>query len=84
VIRFVSVLEKRPRTAPLIPLSLPTEREWILKILGTQGRFVYGLYRRQMKAIGLLGSIDKLFGVPTMTRNWNTINTIVDIVQSGK
>jgi uncharacterized protein (DUF1697 family) len=80
VIRFVSVLEKRPRALPPIPMRLPTDGKWILKILGTQCRFVFGVYRRQMKAIGYLGAMDKIFGTPATTRNWNTITTIVDLL----
>jgi len=34
-----------------------------------------------MKAIGYLGRIDKLFGVPATTRNWNTIVAIVRILK---
>jgi uncharacterized protein (DUF1697 family) len=84
VIRFVSVLEKRPRVLPSLPLSLPADGKWILKVLGTQNRFLFGLYRRQMKAIGYLGSIDKIFGVAATTRNWNTIATIVNVLKSTK
>lgn len=84
VVRFVSVLEKRPRVLPSIPISLPADGKWILRILGTQNRFLFGLYRRQMKAISLLGSIDKIFGVSATTRNWNTITTIVDVLKSGE
>ncbi|MGA8231368.1 MAG: DUF1697 domain-containing protein [Candidatus Acidiferrales bacterium] len=82
VIRFVSVLEKRPRVLPSIPMSLPPDGQWILRILGTQNRFLFGLYRREMKAIGYLGSIDKIFGVSATTRNWNTITTIINVLKS--
>jgi len=34
-----------------------------------------------MKAISYLGQIDKLFGVPATTRNWNTIVAIVRILK---
>ena len=34
-----------------------------------------------MKTIGYLGRIDKLFGVPVTTRNWNTIVAIVRILK---
>jgi len=34
-----------------------------------------------MKTIGYLGQIDKLFGVPATTRNWNTIIAIVRILK---
>ena len=72
IVRFVSVLAKRLRALPL-PLSLPSDDDWLLKIIAIQDRFVLGLYRRQMKAISYLGKIKKLLGVPVTTRNWNTI-----------
>ncbi|HEY6207886.1 MAG TPA: hypothetical protein VIW28_02425 [Gemmatimonadales bacterium] len=34
-----------------------------------------------MKTIGYLGRLDKLFGVPGTTRNWNTIVAIVRILK---
>ena len=44
-----------------------------MRILARQNRFVIGMYRRHMKVIGLLGTLDRLYGVPVTTRNWNTI-----------
>jgi uncharacterized protein (DUF1697 family) len=55
--------------------------DWLLKVIAIRGRFVLGLYRRQMKAIGYLGKIEKLFGVPATTRNWNTIEKVVKILR---
>jgi len=78
--RFASVLAKRPGTLPSVPISLPSAEEWLLKIIAIQGRFVLGLYRRQMKAIGYLGKIEKLLGTPATTRNWNTIEKITKIL----
>src|SRR5438309_3542018 len=63
ITRFVSVLHKPPRPLPSLPLSLPSETDWLLKIIAFQGRFVLGLYRRQMIAIGYLGKIEKILGV---------------------
>src|ERR1700720_858800 len=102
IVRFVSVLAKRPgirsglhqmstarpaRTIkpqtsqlPPLPLSLPSDDDWLLKIIAIQDRFVLGLYRRQMKAISYLGKIEKKFGVAATTRNWNTIQKIVQIL----
>jgi uncharacterized protein (DUF1697 family) len=48
----------------------------LLRIVAREGRFVLGLYRRQMKAIGYLGALDRIFGVPVTTRNWNTVTAI--------
>ena len=80
VVRFVSVLSRRPRSAPPTPMTLPPTGEWLLKILGRDDRFVFGLYRRHMKVIGYLGTLDRLFGVPVTTRNWNTITAIARVV----
>src|SRR5271167_2509190 len=81
IVRFVSILSKAGRVRPSIPISLPPGREWFLRVIGSKNRFVFGLYRRHMKAIGYLGQIDKLFGVPATTRNWNTIIAIVRILK---
>jgi uncharacterized protein (DUF1697 family) len=80
IVRFVSVLAKRLRTLPLFPLSLPSDDDWLVKIIAIQDRFVLGLYRRQMRAITYLGKIEKQFGVPVTTRNWNTIEKVAKIL----
>jgi len=80
IVRFVSVLSQRPRSAPLLPMSFPSSGKWLLKILARDHRFVFGLYRRHMKVISYLGSFDRLFGVPATTRNWNTITAIARVL----
>ena len=81
IVRFVSILSKAGRVRPAIPITLPPGGEWSLRVISSQNRFVCGVYRRHMKAIGYLGQIDKLFGVPATTRNWNTIAAIVRILK---
>jgi uncharacterized protein (DUF1697 family) len=83
IVRFVSVLAKPLRALPPLPLSLPSDDDWLLKIISIQGRFVLGLYRRQMKAISYLGKIEKRLGVPVTTRNWNTIEKVVKILRNA-
>jgi uncharacterized protein (DUF1697 family) len=80
ITRFVNVLAKRVRTPPDLPISLPSENDWLLKIIAIQNRFVLGLYRRHMKAISYLGKIERLLGVPATTRNWNTIKKVANIL----
>jgi uncharacterized protein (DUF1697 family) len=84
IVRFVSLLSQRPRAVPPMPMSLPSSGEWLLKVLGCDNRFVFGVYRRQMKAIGYLGGLDKLFGAPATTRNWNTFTAIAKALGSAK
>ncbi len=81
VVRFVSVLSKPCRARPSIPITIPTRGEWSLRVIALKNRFAFGVYRRHMKTIGYLGQLDKLFGVPTTTRNWNTIMSIVRILK---
>jgi uncharacterized protein (DUF1697 family) len=83
ITRFVSVLAKRLRALPPLPLSLPSDDDWLLKIIAIQDRFVLGLYRRQMKAISYLGKIENLLGEPATTRNWNTIQKVVQILKDA-
>jgi uncharacterized protein (DUF1697 family) len=80
IVRFVSVLSKRPRKEPPTPMRFPSSGKWLLRILGREGRFILGLYRRHMKVIGYLGALDGLFGVPVTTRNWNTITAIARVL----
>ena len=82
IIRFVNVLHKPVRKAPVLPLFLPSENDWLAKVIAIQGRFVLGLYRREMKAIGYLGKIEKQLGVPATNRNWNTLEKIVKVLKS--
>jgi uncharacterized protein (DUF1697 family) len=82
VVRFVSVLSKRPRLAPSTPIKFPASRRWLLKILARHHRFVIGMYRRHMKVIGYLGALDRLYGVPVTTRNWNTIAAIARVLRN--
>lgn len=80
ITRFVSVSAKPLRALPPLPLSLPSADDWLLKIVTIQGRFVLGLYRREMKAISYLGKLEKLLGVPGTVRNWNTIEKVAKVL----
>src|SRR5438876_6149628 len=83
ITRFVSVAAKRIATPPPLPFNLPSENEWLLKVIAIREKSILGLYRRQMKAIGYLGKIEKLVGVPATTRNWNTIEKIVKLLRNA-
>jgi uncharacterized protein (DUF1697 family) len=83
-VAFVSVLSRVPRKPPPLPLRLPPEGRWLVKVLGRDGRYIFGLYRRDMKVIGLLGRLDKLFGAPATTRNWNTLAAVAKVLVSPR
>ena len=84
VVRFVSVLAQAPRSAPPTPMSFPSTGKWLVRILARDGRFVVGMYRRHMKVIGYLGALDRVFGVPATTRNWNTLSAIAKVLDERR
>ena len=83
VVRFVSVLSQRPRAMPPLPMRLPATGPWLLRLLGADGRFVFGVYRRRMQVLRHLGTLDRLFGVPVTTRNWKTLTAIARVLGDG-
>jgi uncharacterized protein (DUF1697 family) len=67
-----------------LPVTFPPDGEWLVRVIASNKQFVFGVYRRHMKTISYLGQIDKLFGVPATTRNWNTILAVLRLLQGGE
>jgi uncharacterized protein (DUF1697 family) len=84
ITRFVNVLAKGLPSAPPLPLCLPSDDDWLLKIIAIENRFVLGLYQRQMKTIGYLGKVEKLLEIPATNRNWNTILKVAQILSQDQ
>lgn len=80
VTRFVSVVARRLRSKPELPLSLPSRTGWLLKVIDIRGRFVLGVYKREIKAISYLSQLEKQLGVATTTRSWNTVEKIAELL----
>ena len=82
VVPFVSILSEAGRRRVSLPIALPEGGAWLVRIIGSKKRLVYGVYRRHMKTIGYLGQIDRLFGAPATTRSWSTILAVLRILKS--
>lgn len=82
IVRFVSVLSKRGAIRGSLPISIPPEGDWLVRLIAMKNQFVFGMYRRHMKTIRYLGQIDKFFGAPATTRNWNTITAVMRILKN--
>jgi uncharacterized protein (DUF1697 family) len=82
IVRFVSILSSAGRVPAPLPITLPPRGRWLVRVIASDGRFLFGAYRRDMKTIGHLGQLDKLFGARATTRNWNTITAIARILRS--
>jgi uncharacterized protein (DUF1697 family) len=82
-VRFVSVLMGSPvGRLPEMPFGIPSNDDWYVRIVGRENRFVFGVYRRHMKTISYLGQIDKALGAPVTTRNWNTIEAVLRLLNT--
>ena len=84
VVRFVSILTRRGRIRAKLPIVLPDANDWLVRVIGADGPFVFGEYRRHMKTIGYLGQLDRLLGVPVTTRGWNTMLRVARILNEGE
>ena len=80
VVRFVSVVAGSTRGVPSKPIRLPEHGQWLVRVIGRHQQFILGEYRRHMKTIGYLGTLDKSFRGRVTTRNWNTVNAIAGIL----
>jgi len=78
---YVAFLPQAPRAKPRFPLLVPKEG---LEVFAMSGRDVFVVSRPDPKcSYGFPNrSIEKEFGVPATTRNWNTVVKIVKFAQS--
>jgi uncharacterized protein (DUF1697 family) len=80
---FVSVLAKRPSTLPRLPISQPPGEKWQVRIVAVSGKLVLSLWRRLGKTMLYPNEVvEKHFGAPATTRNWNTIVTLCGILKA--
>lgn len=84
VVRFVSILSTAGGVRASLPVAFPPDGDWLVRVIAAKGQFVFGMYRRHMKTITYLGRIDKLYGVPATTRNWNTMMAIARILKDQR
>jgi uncharacterized protein (DUF1697 family) len=84
VARYVTILARRPRTLPGLPICRPEGKDWQVKVVAVVGRFVLSLHRRMGRSLVYPNEVvEKKLGVSATTRNWNTIAAISCILQSG-
>ncbi|HXR96369.1 MAG TPA: DUF1697 domain-containing protein [Terriglobales bacterium] len=81
VVRFVTILSKAGGAQAALPVTFPPEGDWLVRAFASQGQFVFGTYRRDMKTIGYLAKLDQLFHGPSTTRNWNTITALIRVLK---
>ena len=74
---FLAEAPKRPDTAGLERLRIPSERFHL------KGRFFYTHTPEGFGKSKLAARAERLLGVPATARNWRTVTTLVDMVKSS-
>lgn len=83
LIPFVGIMARRRQFPATLPLKLPADGDWCVKVLRCEGRFVLGLHYRRMKAIALLGQLEKMLGLPITFRSWSTMVKVGQALRSS-
>jgi uncharacterized protein (DUF1697 family) len=79
--RFLSVMEKSPKTVSHFPLLRPERGPWEVMLVGRAGRYVLSLWRRLGRNILYPnGVVEKQFEAAATTRSWNTICAVGKIL----
>jgi len=82
---FVSILEKRPRAIPELPLHQPDGNAWQVKMIAVPGRFAVSLWRRTGKRLLYPNEVvEKRLGVRATTRTWDTLLAICDVLKRSE
>ncbi len=78
ITRYASFLKDPPSIRPALPLARPFAKEWRVKLVGFHQDTVLSLYRRVAgKAIDPNAVVEREFGCPATSRNWNTVLSLL-------
>jgi uncharacterized protein (DUF1697 family) len=79
--RFVSVLAKKPRPVPALPVVAPPGEGWQVRVAAVSGPFVLSFWRHLGDRMLYPNEVvEKAFRAPATTRNWNTIRKLCEVL----
>jgi uncharacterized protein (DUF1697 family) len=72
--KLVTVLAKKPKTLPKLPIRRPEGKEWQVDFFGIAGRFAFTFWRRGSGALIYPNAVaEKVLRIPGTTRSWSVI-----------
>jgi uncharacterized protein (DUF1697 family) len=78
---FVTVLARKPKMVPKLPIRWPEGKDWQVDFFRIAGRFAFTFLRPDPKRlIYPNGVVEKVFGIPGTTRSWSTIEAACKIL----
>jgi hypothetical protein len=72
--QFVSIMQQAPATRPRLPIEQPPGPNWEVRVVAVIGCFALSV--RRLGKTYPNPVVEKQFGFPATTRNWNTIEAI--------
>jgi hypothetical protein len=80
---LVTVLAKKPKTLPKLPIRRPEGKDWQVDFFRIAGRFALSFWWRPDPAKPLIypnAVVEKVLGIPGTTRSWSAIETACKIL----
>ena len=80
---YVTLLAAAPARAAAFPICVPDQKNWVVKLVELKDLAVLSLRRKIPGRFYPNEVVEKKLGVAGTTRNWNTIEKVLKILQSG-
>jgi uncharacterized protein (DUF1697 family) len=78
---MVTVLAKKPKTLPELPIRRPEGKDWQVDLFRVAGRFALSFWRGDRKRLIYPNEVaEKVLGIPGTTRTWSTIEAACKIL----
>jgi uncharacterized protein (DUF1697 family) len=78
---MVTVLGKKPKTLPELPIHRPEGTDWQVDLFRIAGRFALSFWRGDRKRLIYPNEVaEKVLGIPGTTRTWATIEAACEIL----
>lgn len=79
--RLVTVLAKKPKTPPKLPISVPEGKSWQVDFFAIAGRFALTCWRPDQKPLIYPNAVvEKALRIPGTTRSWSAIEAACKIL----
>ena len=79
---LVTVLAKKPKPLPKLPIRRPEGKDWQVDFFRIAGRFAFTFWRSGPRTIYPNAVVEKALGVPGTTRSWSAIQSACKILSS--
>jgi uncharacterized protein (DUF1697 family) len=82
---LVTILAKKPKSLPKLPIRWPEGKDWQVDFFGIDGRFAFTFWRPDPRRLIYPNSVvaEKTLEIPGTTRSWSAIEKACRILEKG-